>query len=312
MGDNNNSVYDPCEGTSRDFLPRPADVPGQSRSPSPPPPRILLPPRARDPNDPFVPFRFKSTDLTGFPYTPDFHKAIHDRTLPAVFQSGLPEPHATALREYPKTHPEVAGQPTFNSPTPFKWRQGEPIIKCGNEEREPNRGVEQSNKITSILDKGVLNETSNFVCARLPGFKSVRKYGHYSREPENERPALINMAVELPGDSDEKRQLNSSVLDVMSAGLCTELIVEPRLRPPSIDMNDQVKTKCCRSPKKQENTRSCFSSVLGAGAMRTKYKCGSYNKGNRYQFRSKTNVAKKSKEGDNMVYSFALTFVKPV
>ena len=315
--------FDPGEGSSSDFFRRPIVIPDRapSTSPSPPPrPRILK--RRSPPRDPegflnrFAPFPFRSDDVSGYPYTPDFHKAVADKTLPSSEASCLlPEPHATASREFPESHPGIENHPTFQSPAPFEWRLGEDIQEWSADRRprQPNLDGEHSRQIHEVLDKGVLNESSNFVPARLPGYKGVRKWGQYSRDPGMERPALLNMIPELPGDSLERKQLNSGVLDVMNCATCTGLLVEQRLRGPAIDPNDHDKIKCCRLEKQRENTRSCWAKLgLGAGVQKTRYHCGSRKPDTRQQFRSRTNVAKKTKKGESIMYAYALTIVRPV
>ena len=199
------SGFDPGEGPSGvNLFRRPLILPNRqprSWSRSPPRPRILKrrsPPR--DPAGSFTPFPFRSGDVTGYPYTPDYHKAASEGTLPfSEAASLLPEPHATALRE---SHPGVINHPSFQSPSPFEWQLGEDIDTWSSDDsdggrflqrRRPNLDGLHSNHIADVLDRGVLNESSNFVPTRLPGYKGVRKWGQFSREPTQERPSLINM-----------------------------------------------------------------------------------------------------------------------
>ena len=323
-----NNDEDPVEGSSQNFFSHhPKNTTPRKRRLSPPPgpptpPLPPFPPLSQQPpthqKAPFREFNYLSTDTKGFPFTPDFLKAENDGTLLSSDAAEIvPEPHLTAKRFLPKSHEKVNNQPEFVGPVPFEFRLGEKIkVKVNGQEQQQQQKQDldgnRPRTMNEVLDKGMLNTTSNFILTRLPGYKSIRKQNQYARDMLQEPPALINMICEHPQDGNRERQLNSSVTDILNAGTCTSLLTEPNLRVPILNPRDTYAQKCCKVNKKREATRSFLAKEMGARTIKTRYSCGSFDKESRFQFQSPIDIAKKSAEGEDLIYFFSVLIVQPV
>ena len=289
-------------------------------------------------------FHFSPSDTKGYPFQPEFWKACHDGLLPETDAVDLiPEPLITVDKYSPSTSAKTGVTPD----TVTEYLRSNPLLPnvVSTESTVfpgPNVVSAESTDSTSpapidipqfsahtplsarldlkqcdtppigqIMDRGVMTSFSNFVPARLPGFKSVHKIAQYQRDRDVnvEPPVLQNVQIQRNEDSYKTSTLNACVLDIVSTSGCTELPLDRRFRPTvptSPNLHESI--KCCRFQKKRELTRS----YLGLRHMKTRYYCPSRSRRHRLQFRSNIDLKQKTREGHEIVYAFSIQVVRPI
>ena len=240
--------------------------------------------------------RFKRDRITNlhsthaYPHLPETTDAVDLNLLPGgLYQRMIPEPYVQ----------ETIHLYDIRSPLYPTQRKSFP-------ERMELYGEEKDTcpPVAELVDRGMLNATSNFLPMVLPGFAKHRQGLHYKgRKYGIPNSYRVRDAV----DPHDRHQRNR-VRETAPAAFCDEFPLPTRSSTDysSLESSNPRDSRCCRADPIEIKTRE----YLGENRTKTKFVCPTNHGPKRLQYVSSFDLKQRTKEQNDLIVSFEVVFFK--